>query len=66
MINHHLFIYSYGNSIKNIEYILIERLMDNEHLTQPFNILIDNFKLIIDLIKIDKYNSVLFGCLKII
>ena len=64
LINHHLFIYSYGNSVKNIEYILIERLMDNEHLTQPFNILIDNFKLIIDLIKIDKSNDFFNDCSK--
>ena len=38
--------------------------MDNEHLTQPFNILIDNFKLIIDLIKIDKSNDFINECSK--
>ena len=62
LINHHFFIYSYENSIKNIEYILIQNLIDNEHLTQPFNIEIDNFKLIIDLIKLDKNNKIAYGC----
>ena len=45
LINQHLFIYTYGNSNTNLEYLLIKNFAGNLYTTFPFEIEIDGYNL---------------------
>ena len=54
LINEHLYVYTYSETNEMIEYVLLRDLVNNEHNIYPFNIQIDNYKLIINFISFEK------------
>ena len=56
LINQHLYVYSYNDSYTKVEILDIESLVNNDQTIFPFNFRIENFQLIINLIKYEKKN----------
>lgn len=54
LINQHLYVYSYNDSYTKVENLDIESLVNNDQTIFPFNFRIENFQLIINLIKYEK------------
>ena len=58
LVNQYLYVYTKDNLIKNIEENTITSIIDSAHYTYPFNIQIDAYKLIINLVKYEKVGLV--------
>ena len=58
LVNQYLYVYTKDNLIKNIEENTITSIIDSAHYIYPFNIQIDDYKLIINLVKYKKVGLV--------